>query len=127
MQFIHVHVLLSKFNLNFIRDKIDINLSFAKIWIKTGYNLEFNFISISSRFFLQKLTLSRFHPNFICIIFRYNNYQMRTIISRGLYLFYPFFTAAAAYTAERPLFLDYLIPSVVASIIFKRNCTLNKQ
>jgi hypothetical protein len=43
-------------------------------------------------------------------------YHTCAIISHGLYFFYPFFTAAATYTAERPLFLDsfsYL------------NCTLN--
>ena len=28
------------------------------------------------------------------------NYHTRAIISRGLYFFYPFFTAAAAYTAD---------------------------
>ena len=32
-----------------------------------------------------------------------------------LVFFYPFFTAAAAYTAERPLFLDSFFPSGIAS------------
>jgi hypothetical protein len=34
-----------------------------------------------------------------------------------LYFFYPFFTAAVAYTAERPLFIDSFFPSGIASII----------
>ena len=52
-----------------------------------------------------------------------NVYRTRAFISRGLYFFYPFITVAVAYTAERPLFLDYFFG--IASIIFKRNCTLN--
>ena len=50
-------------------------------------------------------------------------YRTRAIISRGLYFFYPFFTAAAGYIAEQPLFLDSFFG--ISSIIFKRNCTLN--
>ena len=41
------------------------------------------------------------------------DYRTRVIISRGLYFFYPFFTAA--YTAERPLFLDSFFPKSVSS------------
>ena len=40
------------------------------------------------------------------------------IISRSLYFFYPFFTAAAAYTAERSLFLDSFFPSGIALLQF---------
>ena len=45
-----------------------------------------------------------------------DNYRTRAIISRGLYFFYPFFTEAAVYNAERSLFL-ILFPTL--------NCTLN--
>jgi hypothetical protein len=45
-------------------------------------------------------------------------YRTRAIISRDLYFFYPFFTAAAAYTAERALFLDSFFPSGIALFQF---------
>ena len=46
---------------------------------------------------------------------------------RLVFFFCPFFTAAAAYTAERPLFLGSFFPSGIASIILKRNFSIDLQ